>query len=70
MCLKASLDHAPEAMATILRIGTSVGGARAKAVVSWNPETNEILSGQITPPPGFEGNPLPPAPRTRSLIGF
>ena len=70
MCLKASLDHAPEAMATILRIGTSAGGARAKAVVSWNPETNEILSGQIAPPPGFEGNLLPPAPRTRSLIGF
>ena len=52
--LHANLDHAPEAMATILRIGTSAGGARAKAVVSWNSETNEILSGQITPPPGFE----------------
>lgn len=52
--LHANLDHAPEAMATILRIGTSAGGARAKAVVSWNPKTNEILSGQITPPPGFE----------------
>lgn len=52
--LHANLDHAPEAMATILRIGTSAGGARAKAVVSWNPKTNEILSGQINPPPGFE----------------
>ena len=52
--LHANLDHAPEAMATILRIGTSAGGARAKAVVSWNPGTNEILSGQIAPPPGFE----------------
>jgi len=52
--LHANLDHRPEAMATILRIGTSAGGARAKAVVSWNPETNEILSGQISPPPGFE----------------
>ena len=52
--LHANLDHAPEAMATILRIGTSAGGARAKAVVSWNPETNKILSGQIAPPPGFE----------------
>ena len=52
--LHANLDHAPEAMATILRIGTSAGGARAKAVVSWNPKTNEILSGQIAPPPGFE----------------
>lgn len=52
--LHANLNHAPEAMATILRIGTSAGGARAKAVVSWNPKTNEILSGQIAPPPGFE----------------
>lgn len=52
--LHTNLDHAPEAMATILRIGTSAGGARAKAVVSWNPETNKILSGQIAPPPGFE----------------
>jgi serine/threonine-protein kinase HipA len=52
--LHANLDHAPEAMATILRIGTSAGGARAKAVVSWNPKTGEILSGQITPPPDFE----------------
>jgi serine/threonine-protein kinase HipA len=52
--LHANLDHRPEAMATILRIGTSAGGSRAKAVVSWNPETNEILSGQISPPPGFE----------------
>lgn len=52
--LHANLDQTPEAMATILRIGTSAGGARAKAVVSWNPETGEILSGQITPPPGFE----------------
>ncbi len=52
--LHANLDHTPEAMATILRIGTSAGGARAKAVVSWNPKTGEILSGQITPPPGFE----------------
>lgn len=52
--LHANLDQTPEAMATILRIGTSAGGARAKAVVSWNPHTGEILSGQITPPPGFE----------------
>jgi serine/threonine-protein kinase HipA len=52
--LHTNLDHAPEAMATILRIGTSAGGARAKAVVSWNPETNKILSGQIAPPPCFE----------------
>ena len=52
--LHVNLEHTPESMATILRIGTSAGGARAKAVVSWNPHTGEIRSGQISPPPGFE----------------
>lgn len=52
--LHVNLEQTPEAMATILRIGTSAGGARAKAVVSWNPKTGEIRSGQISPPPGFE----------------
>ncbi len=52
--LHVNLDQTPESMATILRIGTSAGGARAKAVISWNPQTNEIRSGQISPPPDFE----------------
>jgi serine/threonine-protein kinase HipA len=54
--LKATLipEHAEEALADILRVGTSAGGARAKAVVAWNPKTNEIRSGQIPLPPGFE----------------
>ncbi|MDO5580886.1 MAG: type II toxin-antitoxin system HipA family toxin [Planctomycetia bacterium] len=38
----------------ILRVGTSAGGARAKAVIAWNPETNEIRSGQTIIPKGFE----------------
>jgi serine/threonine-protein kinase HipA len=36
-----------EALRDILRVGTSAGGARAKAVIAWNPETNEVRSGQI-----------------------
>jgi serine/threonine-protein kinase HipA len=40
-------------IADILRVGTSAGGARAKAVIAWNPKTNEVLSGQVKAPPGF-----------------
>ena len=43
-----------EAMSDILRVGTSAGGARAKAVVMWNPKTNEVRSGQINADDGFE----------------
>jgi serine/threonine-protein kinase HipA len=38
----------------ILRVGTSAGGARAKAVVAWNPDTNEMRSGQVEAASGFE----------------
>lgn len=44
-------DHALE---TIIRIGTSAGGARAKALIAWDRSTNEIRSGQVAPPAGFE----------------
>jgi serine/threonine-protein kinase HipA len=42
-----------KALKDILRVGTSAGGARAKAVVAWNPETNEIRSGQVPAARGF-----------------
>lgn len=45
-------DH--ELLEDILRVGTSAGGARAKAILSWNPKTNEFRSGQIGLDPGFE----------------
>ncbi len=52
----ASLRAGEEAagMREILSVGTSAGGARAKAVVAWNPATNEVRSGQVDAPPGFE----------------
>jgi serine/threonine-protein kinase HipA len=37
----------------ILRVGTSAGGARAKAIIAWNPATNEVRSGQVKAPAGF-----------------
>ena len=45
---------AQHAMDDILRVGASAGGARAKAVIAWNPQTEEIRSGQVKAPKGFE----------------
>ncbi len=42
------------ALRDILRVGTSAGGARAKAVIAWNRTTNEVRSGQIEAGDGFE----------------
>ncbi len=38
----------------ILDIGSSAGGARAKAVIGWNPRTNEVVSGQFDLKEGYE----------------
>jgi serine/threonine-protein kinase HipA len=43
-----------QALTAILRVGTSAGGARAKAVIAWNPSTNEVRSGQLPAGDGFE----------------
>lgn len=42
------------ALQDILRVGTSAGGARAKAVIAWNRDTNEVRSGQIAAGDGFD----------------
>src|SRR5690606_19277586 len=42
-----------QALNDILQVGVSAGGARAKAVIAWNPDTNEVRSGQVAAPPGF-----------------
>ena len=42
------------ALKDILRVGTSAGGARAKAVIAWNRDTGEVRSGQVAADPGFE----------------
>lgn len=38
----------------MLKIGTSAGGARAKAVIAFNPTTKQVRSGQAEIPEGFE----------------
>ena len=54
--LQASLAGAAreKALNDILRVGTSAGGARAKAVIAWNVETGELRSGQIAAGEGFD----------------
>ena len=41
------------ALRSILRVGTSAGGARAKAIIAWNAATGEVRSGQISAGDGF-----------------
>jgi serine/threonine-protein kinase HipA len=43
-----------KAMREILKIGTSAGGARPKAVIAYNEKTGEVRSGQAKAPEGFE----------------
>lgn len=41
------------AMASLIRVGSSAGGQRPKAIIGYNPETKEIRSGQVPLPEGF-----------------
>lgn len=43
-----------QALNEIIRVGTSAGGARAKAVLAWNRKTGQMRSGQLELEPGFE----------------
>jgi serine/threonine-protein kinase HipA len=47
-------SHAAAALKQLISVGTSAGGARAKATIAWNPDTNEIRAGQFEVAPGFE----------------
>jgi serine/threonine-protein kinase HipA len=48
-------DHlAKAALSQIIQVGTSAGGARAKAAIAWNSSTNEIRAGQFDVAEGFE----------------
>lgn len=41
-------------LAHLVSVGTSAGGARAKAVIAWNRTTNDVRSGQVAADPGYE----------------
>jgi serine/threonine-protein kinase HipA len=47
-------DDAKTAIAEILRLGTSAGGQRAKAIIAYNKTTGEVRSGQVSAPEGFD----------------
>lgn len=47
-------DDKKAAIAEIVRLGTSAGGQRAKAIIAYNKQTGEVLSGQVDAPAGFD----------------
>lgn len=52
--IKLENEKPKKALKKILMIGSSAGGARAKAIIAWNRETNEIRSGQVNAGEGFD----------------
>ncbi|MDM3870012.1 type II toxin-antitoxin system HipA family toxin [Porticoccus sp. W117] len=47
-------EGSDQGLLDILSVGTSAGGARAKAVIAFNPKTNQVRSGQLQLPADFE----------------
>lgn len=47
-------ENDAEALEDILSVGTSAGGARAKAVLAWNRQTGEFRSGHVKVDEGYE----------------
>ena len=47
-------DDKKAAIAEILRLGTSAGGQRAKAIIAYNKATGEVRSGHVEAPTGFD----------------
>ena len=50
---KAALVPGMNEYSSILKVGSSAGGARAKALIGWNEATGEVRSGQVKLPKGF-----------------
>ncbi len=48
------IAHDQNMIAQLMQGSSSVGGARAKTLIAWNPDTDEIRSGQIDAGEGFE----------------
>lgn len=49
-----NMSDTKEALINIIKVGTSAGGQRAKAIIAYNYTTKEVRSGQIDAPEGFE----------------
>ena len=50
----SAVDQNDQAMQAIMQVGTSAGGARAKAVIAINKDRSQIRSGQLDAAEGFE----------------
>lgn len=51
--LHTQLNNSDKELLQIIKVGTSAGGARAKAVIALNDQTKEVKSGQLNAPEGF-----------------
>lgn len=51
--LNICLKEDDKELTQLIKVGTSAGGARAKAVIAFNEKTKEIKSGQLNAPEGF-----------------
>ena len=51
--VQVSLKNADKKIIDILKVGTSAGGAKPKAIIAYNPKTKEVRSGQVKAPEGF-----------------
>ena len=49
----ATNANADNYMLDILKVGTSAGGAKPKAIIAYNKKTGEVRSGQVQAPEGF-----------------
>ena len=50
---KAKLSENKKALIDVLKVGTSAGGAKPKAIIAYNETTKELRSGQVKAPPGY-----------------
>lgn len=50
---QALISQNDKTILDILKVGTSAGGAKPKAIIAYNEETNEVRSGQVPAPEGF-----------------
>lgn len=53
MEFRSKLLNQDQKVLDILRVGTSAGGAKPKAIIAYHEATNEVRSGQVTAPEGF-----------------
>ena len=69
LCRKLERLSGPDALKEIFRVGTSAGGAQAKAIVGWNPQTDRFCLPSEEMPDGFEHWIVKITPDDRPYLG-